>query len=120
MKKHLPHLHSRTGGKALKTQTELALVLSTIAGIARGTTPPDVALEPPGLGDPLEELLRARLVRAREDLLRWALLEDHALVEEADAVGDVARERHLVGRDHHRHPALGELADHVQHLGDEL
>ena len=43
-----------------------------------------------------------------------------ALVEEADAVGDVAREAHLVRGDHHRHPAGGELADHLEHLGDEL
>ncbi len=36
------------------------------------------------------------------------------------AARDVAREPHLVGRDQHRHPAGGELADHVQHLRDEL
>ena len=41
-------------------------------------------------------------------------------VEEAHAVGDVAREPHLVGRDHHRHPAGRQLSDHVEHLGDEL
>ena len=33
---------------------------------------------------------------------------------------DVAGEAHLVGRDQHRHPARRELADHVEHLGDEL
>ena len=33
---------------------------------------------------------------------------------------DVAREAHLVRRDQHRHPAGGELADHVEHLRDEL
>ena len=49
-----------------------------------------------------------------------ALLEDHAGVEEADAVGDLAGEGHLVRRDQHRHPALGELADHLEHLADEL
>ena len=64
----------------------------------------------------------ARLLRSRlgEDLRGRALLEDHALVQEADPVRDVAREPHLVGRDHHRHPSGRELADHVQHLGDEL
>ena len=41
-------------------------------------------------------------------------------MEEADAVRDVAGEAHLVRRDQHRHPAGGELADHVEHLGDEL
>ncbi len=49
-----------------------------------------------------------------------ALLEDRPGVEEADAARDVAREAHLVRCDHHRHPAGGELADHVEHLGDEL
>ena len=43
-----------------------------------------------------------------------------ARVQEADPVRDVAREAHLVRRDHHRHPAGGELADHVEHLGHEL
>ena len=59
-------------------------------------------------------------LRRREDRLRRPFLEDAAVVEEADAVGDVARERHLVRREHHRHPALRELADHLEHLGDEL
>ena len=52
--------------------------------------------------------------------LRRPLLEDAPLVEEADAVRDVAGEAHLVRRDQHRHPAGRELADHVEHLGDEL
>ena len=47
-------------------------------------------------------------------------LEDRSRVEEADPVRDVAREAHLVRRDHHRHAARGELADHVEHLGHEL
>ena len=47
---------------------------------------------------------------------RRALLEDAALVEEADLVGDVAGEGHLVGGDHHRHAARRELADHREHL----
>src|SRR5581483_8416033 len=73
-----------------------------------------------GGDDAFEELLRPRLARRSEDRGRRALLEDHAAVEEADAVGDVARERHLVRRDHHRHPACRELADQLEHLGDEL
>ena len=32
----------------------------------------------------------------------------------------VARERHLVRRDEHRHAARRELADHVEHLRHEL
>ena len=42
--------------------------------------------------------------RRAEDLRRRSLLEDAAGVEEADPVGDVAREAHLVRRDEHRHP----------------
>ena len=41
-------------------------------------------------------------------------------VEEADAVGDVAGEAHLVGGDDHRHARRREPADDVEHLGDEL
>ena len=41
-------------------------------------------------------------------------------VEKAHAVGDVACEAHLVRRDDHRHPTGRELADHLEHLGDQL
>ena len=41
-------------------------------------------------------------------------------VEEADLVGDLARERHLVRREDHRHPGLGQPAHEIQHVGDEL
>ena len=41
-------------------------------------------------------------------------------MEEAHAARDVAGEPHLVRRDQHRHPARRELADHVEHLRDEL
>ena len=54
---------------------------------------------------------------APEDLLGRPLLEDRARLEEADTVGNVASEAHLVRRDEHRHPPRGELADHVEHLG---
>jgi len=33
---------------------------------------------------------------------------------------DVAGEAHLVRRDQHRHALSGELADHLEHLRDEL
>ncbi len=51
--------------------------------------------------------------------LRVSFLEDLALVQEAHPVGDVAREPHLMRRDHHRHPLGRQLADRVQHLGDQ-
>ena len=41
-------------------------------------------------------------------------------MEEADRVRDLAREAHLVGRDHHRHALLREVAHEAQHLVDEL
>ena len=49
----------------------------------------------------------------------WSLLQDLAGVEEADAVGDVAREAHLVRSDEHGHARMGQLADDVQHLGHQ-
>ena len=71
-------------------------------------------------------MIRCRNSRVRgcvglaEDPLGRTLLEDEALVEEDDAVGDVAREAHLVGGDEHRHALGGQLADDVEHLADEL
>src|SRR4029079_17448669 len=78
------------------------------------------ALQPAGIDDSLQELTRSLFARSAEDLLRRALLEDDAGLQEADTARDVAREAHLVRRDHHRHPTGRELADHVEHLGDEL
>ena len=72
------------------------------------------------LDDALEELLRPRLLGLAEDLRGRPLLEDHPFVQEAHMVGDVAGEAHLVRGDQHRHPASRELADHLEHLGDEL
>src|SRR5919112_3533027 len=66
-------------------------------------------LQATGFDDPLQELLRALFLRRAEDLLGRPLLEDHAGVEEANAVRDVAREAHLVRCDQHRHAAGGEL-----------
>src|SRR4051794_16729927 len=59
------------------------------------STPMTLALQAPRGDDALEELLRPLLERRGEDLLRRPLLEHDALVEEADAVGDLAREAHL-------------------------
>src|SRR5215207_1360751 len=78
------------------------------------------SLEPAGLDDAVEELARPRLLGRTEDSLRRPLLQNPACVEEDDTVGDVAGEPHLVCGDQHRHPALRELTDHAEHLGDEL
>src|SRR4051812_22886861 len=61
----------------------------------------------------LEEEPRARLLGAREHLLRRGLLGDQALVHEDDPVGNLAGEAHLVGDDEHRHAAAGEVAHHA-------
>ena len=66
---------------------------------------------------PLAQVLRDELaqpLRARraEDLGRRPLFLDQAVVQEQDAIGDVARELHLV-RDHdHRRAVVRELAHH--------
>ena len=49
-----------------------------------------------------------------------SLLEDHSGVEEAHPIRHVPREPHLVRRDQHRHALARQLANHRQHLGDEL
>src|SRR6478609_7145014 len=67
-----------------------------------------------------QELPGPLLAGFAEDLRGRALLEDPALVQEADRGGDVAGEGHLVGRDHHRHAGLGLGAHDRQHLADQL
>ena len=49
-----------------------------------------------------------------------ATLDDPPIGQEADLVGHLAGEAHLVGGDQHRHSLLLELADDRQHLSDEL
>src|SRR5919198_4499821 len=84
------------------------------------TIPGGTASQPSCGDDSLQELRRSRLLRRGEDLVRRTLLEDAALVQEADAIGHVPGEPHLVRRDQHRHAALGKLADDLEHLCDEL
>ena len=86
----------------------------------RATVPARVAHSRPA------SMIRCRNWRVRtsrrvaEQLLGRSLLDDAAGVEEADAVGRVAGEAHLVGDDEHRHAGLAEVADHRQHAADEL
>src|SRR6185437_14685148 len=82
-------------------------------GAIAATRSRDGSSESVRVHDPLQELLRPGLARRAEHLLGRSLLEDGAVVEEADAGGDVAGEAHLVGRNHHRHPTGGELPDHL-------
>src|SRR5688572_19428225 len=60
-------------------------------------------LGPACLQEPPEELLRLGLLRVFEELLRGADLEQLALMQEADAVGDFLGEPDLVGGEEHRH-----------------
>ena len=54
-------------------------------------------------------------------LIRRALFQDHALVEEHHPVGDLTRESHLVRHDHHRHVEVrGERLHHREDLSDQL
>src|SRR3954469_18839952 len=69
---------------------------------------------------PAQKTLRLRLLRRGEDGGRRAALDDRAVVQEADLVGDVAREAHLVRGDQHRHPLGLELAHEVEHLPHQL
>ena len=43
-----------------------------------------------------------------------------ATIHEHDAIGDIARERHLMRHDNHGHVLSGELLDDLQHLGGKL
>src|SRR5215469_12111078 len=75
---------------------------------------------PLALRHPRQECLRPRLARIADHRVGWALLDDAAAIHEDHAVRDLAGELDLVG-DHDHGPALlRELADHAQHLADEL
>ena len=71
------------------------------------------------LDDSLQEFQGSRLRRFAEDPFRRPLLDDEAVIQEHDAIGDLAREAHLVGGDDHRHPFGGEVTHDIQHLTDE-
>ncbi|GAA3410338.1 hypothetical protein GCM10018952_14410 [Streptosporangium vulgare] len=75
--------------------------------------------EAPGVDHTLHELPGAGLARIGEDLLGGASFQEHAAVEEADGVGDLAAEAHLVGGEDHGHAPLLELPDDPEHLLDE-
>ena len=51
---------------------------------------------------------------------RSGVLDDPPLVHEDDAVGDLAREAHLVRDDDHRHAVLRQPDHDVEHLVDHL
>src|SRR5262245_60374425 len=60
------------------------------------------------------------LSRRAKNLSRQTLLYDGACVQEYHAVGNLARERHLMRDDHRGHTLPSEHTDHVQHLAYKL
>ena len=55
-----------------------------------------------------------------EDLVWRALFDDNAIGHEDDAVGDLAREPHLMGHDDHRHSLRRQRPHDTQHVADKL
>src|SRR5690554_6885835 len=78
-------------------------VLVSISSRAPGTRGPRADKGAAPSEDLGEEAPRALVPRRREELRRWGGLDDLAFVHEDDAVGDGAREAHLVGDDDHGH-----------------
>lgn len=58
--------------------------------------------------------------RRAEDLLRRALLDELALIEEEHAVSDLAGKAHLMCNDDHGHAGVRQLLHNVEHLADHL
>ncbi len=69
---------------------------------------------------PLEKCPAALVLRAGEEFLRVAGFDDHAAVHEDDAIGDIAREGHLVGDNDHGHALVRQLAHGREHFANEL
>ena len=67
-----------------------------------------------------QKFARARDLGRLENLSRRALLDDAALVEDDDPVGDAAGEIHLVRDDEHGHAFVGERLHDAQYLADRL
>ena len=94
-----------------------ALARRTSGRGRRASTPPAGSAR---LDEPPQELTRLGVLRVPQDPVGLALLQHPPLVQEADEVGHVAGELHLVGGDQHRHPLALQLADHLQHLPHQL
>src|SRR5882672_4988532 len=67
-----------------------------------------------------EEMLRALRARLSEKVVLGRVLDDFPAVHENDAVGNLARETHLVRDDHHGHAFLGQPDHDVEDLVDHL
>jgi hypothetical protein len=69
--------------------------------------------------EPRKKLLGLWLHRLTEDLCRRALFEDNTIVKEADLVGSISREGHLVGCHDDGESTRLELANGVKNFPDE-
>src|SRR5439155_21582369 len=83
---------SRPGRRSRQRRSRRTATRPSSPPAARRPGPAGLRLQPPGVDDPLEELLRPRLLRRGEDLRGRPFLEDQAVVQEVDASGDVAGE----------------------------
>ena len=55
-----------------------------------------------------------------EDLLGRTGLDDDAVLQEADGIGYLPGETHLVRGDQHRHALVSQFSDEVEHLRDQF
>ena len=67
-----------------------------------------------------QERLQAGMLGVGEQLLRGLVLLDFAVVDEDDAVGDLARKAHLMGDDQHGDAGVGQLLHQFQDLADHF
>ena len=70
--------------------------------------------------DTVEECPGAFLLGIEQHLFRWALLDNHTLIHEDNAVGYVAREAHFVCDYDHGRALEGKIAHDTEHLAHEL
>src|SRR5271165_2811194 len=70
--------------------------------------------------DLAQEQFGAVALRVGEEFLGRTAFYNFAAIHEDHRIGDRARETHLVGHAHHRHPLLGELNHHVEHFLDHF
>ena len=67
-----------------------------------------------------QELLQARVLRVKKNVLSRSRFNDQALVHEHDLVCNVPRKRHFVGHHDHGRTLLRELTDYFEHFADQL
>ena len=56
------------------------------------------------------------MLRIRDHVARRAFFNDRSGIHEDDAIGDFARETHLVRDDDHRHAVFGQILHRVENI----